>query len=86
MKPESIPSQNKTNGQDGHSNEKVDDNLLILSEIKKNMERYKQLKMLQNPRISILEKIMIIETIEKEEIDSIYTSNICRGGLWDDWE
>lgn len=82
----SIICKNKTDGHDNHVYENEADNLFILSKIKKNKERYTQLQLLQNPHISIIEKLIIIEAIEKEEIDSIYTFNLQKGGFWKDWE
>lgn len=58
----------------------------ILSKIKKNKWKWNQLQLLENPNISIIEKILIVKEMEKEDIESIYTFNINKGGLWKDWE
>jgi hypothetical protein len=58
----------------------------ILSKIMKHKYNLDKLQVLQDPHISIAQKLLIIEIIEKDTVDSIYTSNIHNGGLWKDWE
>lgn len=84
IKQVSILSQNKTSGYH-HSNE-IEDSISILSKIKKNKERYSYLQSLQNPHISVIEKLMIIKEIEKDDLNAIDTFNLQKGGLWKDWE
>jgi len=48
---------------------------------KKNKLRLNKLRYLENPSVSILEKIQVIE----QEKDSIYGPNMNAGGLWKDW-
>lgn len=85
VKQVSILSQNKTNGY-GRSNEKEEDSISILSKIKKNKEQYNKLQLLQNPHISVIEKLMIIKEMEKDDLNSIDTFQLQKGGLWKDWE
>ena len=86
VKQVSLVSQNKTNGHDARYKEKEEDSSVFLSNFKKNRERYAQLQMLQNPHISVIEKLMLIEAIEQEENDSIYAFHLLNGGFWKDWE
>jgi len=86
VKQVSLVFQNKTNGHDDRYKEKEEDPALFLSSFKKNRERYSQLQMLQNPHLSVIEKLMIIEAIEHEENDSIYAFHLLNGGFWKDWE
>lgn len=67
----------KTDGNDYHTNDTIYD----LETFRKNIWRIKQLRFLENPSISILDKIQAIE----QEKDSIYAPNIQNGGLWDDF-
>jgi len=81
----SIIRPNKTDGNDNHipfEEEKKD----IFSKIKRNKWKWNQLQLLENPNIPIIEKILIVKEMEKKDIESIYTYNINKGGLWKDWE
>lgn len=77
-----LPNEKKvsniTDGEDHHVIEKKEKDIPILQYIKKR----NQLQLLEDPSISIIEKIEIINQIEKE---SIYGSNLEKGGLWKDW-
>lgn len=83
----SIIRPNITEGNDNHisfENEKEVDE--ILSKIRQNRLKWNQLQLLENPHLSILEKILIVKELEKDNIDSSYVSNIHKGGLWKDWD
>jgi len=76
---------------DGTDNTKIkpeteEEKTNMLSKIMKHKYNLDKLQLLQDPHISIAQKLLIIEIIEKNTVDSIYTSNIHKGGLWKDWE
>jgi hypothetical protein len=78
--------QNITDGTDNIKIEKEEETIDMLSKIMKYKYNLDKLQILQNSHISIMQKLLIIEIIEKDTIDSIYSSNIHNGGLWKDWE
>ena len=81
----SIIRPNITVGNDNHipfEEEKED----ILSKIKINKWKWNQLQLLENQNISIIDKLLMVKEMDKENIESIYTYNINNGGLWKDWE
>jgi hypothetical protein len=76
----------KKNQTDGNDHRILDKNEYPIENIRKNAYKYKQLEKLQNPKISIIEKIHIIQQIEKEDDHSQYITNIFNGGLLKDWD
>ena len=58
----------------------------MLSKIRNNKLKWNQLQLLENPHISIFEKLFIIKEIENDNVESMYVSNIHKGGLWKDWD
>jgi len=78
--------QNITDGIDNTKKEKEEDEKRLLTEIMKHKYNLDKLQILQDPTISIAQKLLIIEIIEKDTVDSIYISNLHKGGLWKDWE
>ena len=78
--------QNITDGIDDTKIETEEEKTNILSKIMKHKYNLDKLQVLQDPHISFAQKLLIIEIIEKDTVDSIYTSNINKGGLWRDWE
>lgn len=80
--------QNITDGKDNHISTEVDAEIEknTLSRIMENKKSWNRLQLLENPYLSIIEKLLIIKEIEKDTIESIYISNIHKGGLWKDWE
>ena len=74
----SIIQPNITDGEDHRIMDKKEKEIPILLYIKKR----NQLQLLEDPSISIMEKIEIINQIEK---DVLYGYNIEKGGLWRDW-
>lgn len=57
-----------------------------LSKIRNNILKWNQLQLLENPHISIIEKLLIVKEIETDNVESIYVSNIYKGGLYKDWD
>lgn len=78
----SFINKNKTDGKD-YRIQPEEDNEKILQKIKQNLHKYNQLRLLENPNISIITKMTIVDTLEK---DSISGYNIEKGGFWRDWE
>lgn len=58
----------------------------MLSKIINNKLKWNQLQLLENPYISIIEKLFIVKEIENDNVESMYVSNIHKGGLWKDWD
>lgn len=56
-----------------------------MSSILQNYYKYNQLCILRDPKVSILDKLKIVEEIEQDSEESKYSSNITKGGLWKDW-
>jgi len=74
-----LPTEsNVTDGKDHRVIENKEKEIPILLFIKKRS----QIQLLEDPSISILEKIEIIHEIENE---GIYGCNLEKGGLWKDW-
>ena len=73
-----IVKPNITDGEDHRSIDKKEEEIPILLYIKKR----NQLQLLEDPSISIMEKIEIIHEIEKE---IIHGYNLEKGGFWKDW-
>jgi len=57
-----------------------------LFKIKRNIIKSNQLQLLESSYISIIEKLLIVKELERDNVDSVYISNIHKGGLWKDWE
>ena len=72
-------------GKDERYNETSDLDLEMLDKIKMYNRKFKVLQQLEDERISIFDKIGLIE---KEDINDFYmrSTNITRGGLFDDWD
>jgi hypothetical protein len=77
----------KKNQTDGNDHRVLDKTEYPIENIIKNAYKYKLFEHLQNPKISLFEKLIIIEQIETDsDSDSKYLTNICNGGLFKDWE
>ena len=83
-----MPPSNITIGNDNRiSLEEEDINKdNTLSKLINNKLKWNQLQILQNPHISIIEKLLIVKEIEDDNVESIYVSNIYNGGLYKDWD
>jgi len=79
----SILKKNQTDGKDHRILDKKE---YPIENIRKNAYKYSQLEKLQNQKMSLFEKIVIIEQIEKDNEDSEYMTNIRNGGLFKDWD
>lgn len=84
VKEKSILIQNKTNGNDCHFSETEEEKEIQLTKINNHRYNYFKLQILENPNISIIEKITMLEKYTSST--SIYISDITKGGLWKDWE
>ena len=80
----SVLKQNKTEGNDVHISETEEEKEIQLTKINNHRYNYFKLQILENPNISIIEKIMMLE--KYTSTSSIYVSDITKGGLWKDWE
>ena len=72
----------KTDGNDYKTENNTEIESQKLETFRKNVWRMHQLRFLENPSISIFDKIQAIE----QEKDYIYAPNIQSGGLWDDFD
>jgi hypothetical protein len=79
----SILKKNQTDGKDHRFLDKKE---YPIENIRKKAYKYSQLEKLQNPKLSLFEKMIIIEQIEKDNDDSEYVPNIQNGGLFKDWD
>jgi hypothetical protein len=72
-------------GKDERYNETSDLDLELLDKIKMYNHKLKVLQRLEDDKVSIFDKI---ELIENEDIDDFYmrSPNITSGGLFDDWD
>lgn len=84
VKQNSIITPNKTDGNDCHFLETEEEKEIQLTKINNHRYNHFKLQILQNPNISIIEKMMILEKYTSST--SIYISDITKGGLWKDWE
>jgi hypothetical protein len=84
----SLIQPNITDGKDNHIITEAEDEIEknTLFKIRQNKLKGNQLQLLEKPSLSIIEKLLIVKEIEKDDLDSIYVSNIHKGGLWKDWE
>jgi len=84
VKQKSILIRNKTDGNNYHFSKTEEDKEIQLIKINNHRYNYFKLQILENPNISIIDKIMILE--KYTSTTSIYISDITKGGLWKDWE
>ena len=82
----SLIRPNITCGKDNHISKEEIEKKENVSKIKEYKFKKYQLQMLENPYISIIEKLLIVKDFEKDNIDSISIYNISNGGLWKDWD
>lgn len=80
----SFISKNKTDGKDYHLQpETEEEKNHIITKVNENIYKYNQLRLLENPNVSLINKMNIIDALEK---DGIHSYNIENGGFWSDWE
>ena len=77
--PLSILRPNKTDGIDSRFHKSESE--LEIEKIRQNIQRMNRLRFLENPSISIFDKLLAIE----QEKNGIYGPNIQNGGLMDDF-
>ena len=73
-------------GYDGRYNGSSDYDSELISKIKKNNYQIVILKYLENPDISLFDKMKILETSGVEELEDKIAPNIKAGGLFNDWD
>ena len=72
---------NKTDGTDYRFNKSESESEIEMEKIRQNIRRMNQLCFLENPSISMFDKLLVIE----QEKNGIYGPNIQNGGLFDDF-
>jgi hypothetical protein len=76
---------NMTSGYDGRYNITEILNNTEIEKIKENFNKYNLLKTLEDKKIPIQHKIKLIDNYNKNNYQSVYVTNITKGGLFKDW-
>jgi hypothetical protein len=64
----------------------LNDNIDLLIKIRQNFYKLRLLKYLENEKISIIDKVKLVEDYEKNTSESKYKANLFSGGLLKDWD